>query len=456
MPLPTGKVLHNRYRIVKLLGQGGFGAVYRAWDMHLNTACAVKENFETSDEAQRQFHREATVLSQLRHVNLPGVRDHFFVPGQGQYLVMDFIEGENLQEMMERTRKPIPEKQAIKWIGQICDAVEYLHSQRPPIIHRDIKPDNIRITPAGKAVLVDFGLVKVYAPNTTTTKGARALTPGYAPHEQYGNGRTDERTDVYALGATLYTLLTGQPPAESIQRIPVDHLTPVRQLNSKISHQTAAAVHQALQIAPDQRFQTAAAFKNALQGQPPRRLPARQPSAPPKPAKKSGKAAMLSAGGIFIILAILAGLCMFSGASIDNSGEISAASNNSESPLHLSSGQTTDNDETVINFPTKTRTPKPPPTSSPENCPGAPPIRVKIGDHVTVCVKAGTVYFREEPNANADHLYKLIPGAELDIIGGPVCDPRKGWWYWQARTESGTLGWIAEGGDEIDPYFICP
>src|SRR5512139_1574257 len=119
MPLTAGQVLNNRYRIVSLLAQGGFGAVYRAWDINLNRPCAVKENMDVSPEAQRQFTREATVLANLSHPNMPRVTDHFILPGQGQYLVMDFVEGDDLASIV-RQRGPVPVKQAIMWISQVA------------------------------------------------------------------------------------------------------------------------------------------------------------------------------------------------------------------------------------------------------------------------------------------------------------------------------------------------
>ncbi len=172
MPLQTGQVFNNRYRIVKLLGQGGFGAVYRAWDSNLNKPCALKENLDVSPEAQRQFTREATVLANLSHPNLPRVTDHFILPGQGQYLVMDFVEGDDLASILKQ-RGPVPPEQAIAWILQVADALSYLHTRQPPVVHRDIKPANIRLTPDGRAMLVDFGLVKIYNAQLRTTMGAR-------------------------------------------------------------------------------------------------------------------------------------------------------------------------------------------------------------------------------------------------------------------------------------------
>ena len=139
MALQAGQTINNRYRVVKLLGQGGFGAVYRAWDSNLRKPCAVKENLDISPEAQRQFNREATVLANLSHPNLPRVTDYFTIEDQGQYLVMDFVEGEDLATLIQRQGE-IPVAQAITWIGQVADALSYLHQRVPPVVHRDIKP----------------------------------------------------------------------------------------------------------------------------------------------------------------------------------------------------------------------------------------------------------------------------------------------------------------------------
>jgi formylglycine-generating enzyme required for sulfatase activity len=265
MPLNVGQVLNQRYRIIRLLGQGGFGAVYRAWDLLLERACALKENLDASAEAQRQFLVEAKILAGLSHPNLPRVTDTFFLPGQGQYLVMDFVDGEDLDQKLQRTPgRPLNDPQVLLWVGEVCDALTYLHSQSPPVIHRDIKPANIRITPAGRAMLVDFGLAKRYKPGTKTTQGARAVTEGFSPVEQYGKGATDARSDLYALGATLYTLMTGIEPVESVQRTVNDLLAPAERLNPALSPQVAAVIGRAMQMDPAQRFQNALEFKTAL------------------------------------------------------------------------------------------------------------------------------------------------------------------------------------------------
>ncbi|MEW5870379.1 MAG: SUMF1/EgtB/PvdO family nonheme iron enzyme [Chloroflexota bacterium] len=264
MPLTPGQTLKDRYRIDALLGRGGFGAVYRAWDENLETPRAIKENLDTSLQAQRQFKREAQILDRLSHPNLPKVIDHFVIPEQGQYLVMEFVEGQDLQERLAQAGGRLPEAQVLEWTAQVCAALEYLHAQNPPVIHRDIKPANIKITPEGRVMLVDFGIAKLYDPGLATTAGARAVTPGYSPQEQYGSGATDARTDVYALGATLYHLLTGEQPPESIQRNLGAFMERPRRLNPGLSVETEKAVLKALEMLPEARFQRVADLRRAL------------------------------------------------------------------------------------------------------------------------------------------------------------------------------------------------
>ena len=266
MTLERGTLLHKRYRVVEILGQGGMGSVYRAVDENLGVDIALKENLFTTDEYARQFRLEAVILANLRHPNLPRVSDHFVVGDQGQYLVMDFIDGEDLRQRMERLGA-ISEEEAIMIGAAMCDALDYLHTRKPAILHRDIKPGNVKITPDGHIFLVDFGLAKVVQGTQATTTGARAMTPGYSPPEQYGTARTDPRTDVYSLGSTLYAALTGIIPEDGLARA-MDNaqLTPLRKRNNKISRRLAAAIEQSMAIDPADRFQTAEEFKRALLG----------------------------------------------------------------------------------------------------------------------------------------------------------------------------------------------
>ena len=265
MSLEPGVLLNNRYRIESPLGSGGIGAVYLGHDDNLEVKVAVKENFFVSEDSARQFEREARLLATLRHPGLPRVTDHFVLPGQGQYLVMDYVEGDDARRVLELAHGPLSEAEVLSWARQVLEAVAYLHSRTPPVIHRDIKPGNIKITPGGRAVLVDFGLAKEYSPTQSTTVGAKAFTPGFAPPEQYGQGRTDVRTDVYALGATLYNLLTGKVPADGLRRaMGKEQLTPIREHNPRVSPQVAEAIEHSAAVRPEDRFPNVEAFSKAL------------------------------------------------------------------------------------------------------------------------------------------------------------------------------------------------
>ncbi len=264
MSLERGSLLNGRYRITDILGQGGMGAVYRAVDENIDKEVAVKENLYLSPEYTRQFRREAVILASLQHPSLPRVSDYFLIPGQGQYMVMDFIDGEDLRQRMERLGR-IPEQDTLLIGAAMCDALTYLHTRQPPIIHRDIKPGNVKITPSGRIALVDFGLAKVMHDQQATTTGARAMTPGFSPPEQYGTGRTDPRTDIYSLAATLYTAVTGVIPEDGLARATGNaELTPIRKLIPEIGRRTASVIEKALEIEPDDRFQTAEEFKREL------------------------------------------------------------------------------------------------------------------------------------------------------------------------------------------------
>lgn len=268
MPLASGTLLNERYRIERILGQGGMGAVYLAHDDNLGVECAVKENLNVSPESERQFKREANLLASLRHPNLPRVTNHFVLGGQ-QYLVMDYIEGEDLKERLLRDH-PLKEADVVRWAAQICEALAYLHSLNPPVVHRDIKPGNIKLNAQGEAILVDFGIAKATATGSKTTAAASAFTPGYAPPEQYGMGRTDPRTDQFALASTLYALLTGQTPPDSMERLLGNaSLTPPEAYRPDLSRPVCEAIVRGMSLKPDDRFATIADFKAVLLGRAP-------------------------------------------------------------------------------------------------------------------------------------------------------------------------------------------
>ena len=264
MPLKNDYLLNQRYRIHDILGQGGMGAVYRATDENLDVTVAIKENAFFSEEYARQFRREAKVLATLRHPNLPRVFDYFVIDQQGQYLVMDYIDGDDLRQWMNK-EGVISEIEAIQIGIEICDALIFLHSRTPAITHRDIKPGNIKITPDGEVILVDFGLVKINYDKEMTTTAARAMTPGYSPPEQYGDKLTDQRSDIFSLGATLYAALAGFLPEDSLARTTGKaELTPLRKHNSEVSQKLAGIIEKTLALRCQDRWQSAFALKDAL------------------------------------------------------------------------------------------------------------------------------------------------------------------------------------------------
>ena len=263
MPLIEGFNLHNRYKIESQLGRGGMGTVYLAHDQTLGIQVAVKENLNPYPEGERQFQREASLLATLRHPNLPRVTDYFILE-QKQYLVMDYVEGKDLEAYLENHRPSV--QQVTNWAETISDALIYLHSRQPPIIHRDIKPANIKLRSDGTLALVDFGIAKVFDSKQTTT-GARGLTPGFSPPEQYGEAITDHRSDQYSLAATVFNLLSGKRPADSIERMFNNAaLESLSKINPEVPTHVENAVQKAMALNPDDRFVDLVHFKAALRG----------------------------------------------------------------------------------------------------------------------------------------------------------------------------------------------
>ncbi|HZC79564.1 MAG TPA: protein kinase [Ktedonobacterales bacterium] len=259
--LPPGTLLGGRYLIQGYIGGGGFGHIYKAHDRVLGHRRAVKEAFYRDPLTQRQFRLEAEFILNARHANL--VRGYAVFEQHGRfYLVMDYVDGYTVEEIaiqqIRHTGRPLPEAQVLDWVLPICDACHALHSQPTPIIHRDVKPANIKITRQGIPILIDLGLAKLFMQGTATIGAALAFTPGYAPPEQYqACGATDQRIDVYGLGATIFYLLTGYQPTEAPARLGAHALPAPRALNAEISPLTEAAILRAMVLDPQGRQQTA-------------------------------------------------------------------------------------------------------------------------------------------------------------------------------------------------------
>lgn len=293
--LDKGSMLQNRYRIVSLLGQGGMGAVYRAWDTRLNIPVALKEmvsqpglDAATLVGLRRQFQQEATVLARMTHAHLVRVTD-FFEEASNAYLVMDFVEGRSLADLIEQDGA-LSEKDVLTWAGQLLSALDYCHDQG--VLHRDIKPQNVIIRSDGEAVLVDFGLVKLWDPSAPQTRTVmRGMgTPEYAPPEQYETaaGHTDPTSDIYSVGATLYHALAGQsPPTATLRMADPAKFVPIRRVAPGVTSQTEAAVLKGMELVRSQRWQSAQEMAQALKGRPPTAAPAvARPAAPKRQATK--------------------------------------------------------------------------------------------------------------------------------------------------------------------------
>lgn len=265
-------ILQTRYRIVRQLGQGGMGAVYEAIDERLDTIVALKETLFTDEKLRKQFEREARLLARLHHQALPRVSDHFN-EGDGQFLVMQYVAGDDLAEMLSARNAPFSPDEVLRWGDQLCDALDYLHTQEPQIIHRDIKPQNLKLTARGQIVLLDFGLAKGSAGQltaVTTSASIFGYTPNYAPLEQVQGTGTDTRSDIYALAATLFHLITNVKPPDALSRAAAvvngqsDPLLPANEVNPEVGQAVANVLTKAMSQRRDDRFATANEMREAF------------------------------------------------------------------------------------------------------------------------------------------------------------------------------------------------
>lgn len=275
LSLAAGTVLAKRYRIEELIGSGGYASVYRAIDMTLGYERAIKEVADADQGVRNQFRLEAELLINSKYPNIPHGY-HLIEDRDRLYLVMDYVHGKDLEELLNESLtqrgKPLDEAQTLGWAIDICGALDEMHNLRVPVIHRDIKPANIKITPDGMPILIDFGLAKLHQKGPTMT-AAQGVSPGFAPPEQYmAKGRTDARTDIYGLGATLYACLTGKDPPEAPARLMAQtgagsanmRLVSVRKLNQRVSEETDRIVIRALELSPNNRQQSARQLRDEL------------------------------------------------------------------------------------------------------------------------------------------------------------------------------------------------
>lgn len=266
--IENGTLLQNRYLIEKQIGAGGMGAVYLAVDQRFGSYVAIKETFYKDRELGDAFEREAHLLNSLHHPVLPHVSD-YFTENNDYFLVMQYIEGEDLLEILKRDGA-FPVKDVVRWTDNLLDALDYLHSQTPPIIHRDIKPQNLKITARGDVILLDFGLAKLKSDDSSDVKSVFGYSKKYSPLEQIQGTGTDVRSDIFSLAATAYHLLTGKPPIDVLARaaeIVVGHSDPLwlaNEMNPNVPVEIANVLNVALALNSAGRFQSAKAMRQAL------------------------------------------------------------------------------------------------------------------------------------------------------------------------------------------------
>src|SRR5918911_4837530 len=264
-------LLQNRYLVVSQIGQGGMGAVYIATDQRFGSTVALKETFFDDPSLRKAFEREARLLNHLRHPALPRVSDHF-MEEEGQFLVMEYIAGDDLAEKLKERGGAFPLSEVLNWADQLLDALDYLHTQEPTVIHRDIKPQNLKLTARDQVVLLDFGLAKGTPLQTrvTQTGSLFGYSFNYAPIEQMQGTGTDPRSDLYSLGATLYHLLTGATPPDALTRAMAtvdghaDPLSPAHEIHAQVTPSVGLALARAMAQSAAQRFQSAAEMREAL------------------------------------------------------------------------------------------------------------------------------------------------------------------------------------------------
>jgi serine/threonine protein kinase len=270
--IEPGTLLQNRYRLTRQIGRGGMGAVYVATDERFNSTVAIKQTFFFDDPALRKaFEREAILLNHLRHPALPRVSDHF-VEEAGQFLVMEYIEGADLGDLLKARGGWFPVADVLAWADDLLDALEYLHTQEPPVVHRDIKPQNIKRTERGRMVLLDFGLAKGNPTSAGLTAAGSVLgySPTYAPLEQVQGTGTDASSDIYSLGATLYQLLTGEPPVDALTRAAAfvnnepDPLRPAHVVQPHVPVAVSRCIRRAMSQKASLRPQTASEMRELL------------------------------------------------------------------------------------------------------------------------------------------------------------------------------------------------
>lgn len=441
--LGQNTVLEGRYQIARVLGCGGMGAVYLAYDLRIQgRQVAVKENLDTTPLARSQFDAEIKVMAALRHPHLPAISDHFTGPNGRQYLVMDYIAGETLEDVVEQSGA-LPEAEAVALASQLLEVLDYLHNNG--VIHRDIKPANIKRAPDGRLYLVDFGIAKRQATGFVTQSWAKGVgSPGFAPLEQYQGG-TDRRSDIYSLGAVLYFMLTGQVPPEAPDLASGALLKPPSHMRGGVAGDTDRLVLRAMAAQPVHRFQSVAEMRQALA--------VRKPAGGLTTSGASGnrRFALLGTATALAVVMIIAVLAL-----IRNSGQppasppaapVATSTTAAEEATEAAPVAFAATDTPTARPPTQTPvppTPRPPtktpilPTPVPPTATPIPPTATPLPVPVAVA-RIDALNVRSGPGANYPSIDRVDRGTQM-VIGGrnDSCS-----WF-QVTLPGGRQGWVAQ------------
>ena len=506
MPLAAGQIINNRYRIRNVLGQSRQEAFYSALDISLNSPVVVQEIANTSPDCVQQFGYEARRLSNLRHPSLPYVVDHFSLPGQGQYLILEYIEGQSLQGMISQAGKGLPWARVVSWFGQVGEALAYLHQQTPPVIHGDVKPGNIIIAPSGQAKLVGNGIARSADVGRRETYVADSGLTAFQSPEFYSNN-VDVRSDIYSFGASIYATLTGRLPVDSLKRQGGQPLTLPRQINPSIPPGIEQAILKAMNLTPESRFQSIPEMLAALgivagAGYPMvGQVAPTIPVSGQKVVEKSSSAPKRPAGWIVGAVGVVLALCLLGGIlggvglysyilSPTETEQIEAKLDKTMTAMYLtqlvSPGETLP--ATIEPSASVTLSPSPTLTTSPTQepgltllpiitvapswtpipspsftsavnptwvpCPGTYASRLHVNDQAFVSYDPPLANrVRTQPNSVSPVVGFIQPGEKVLIIGGPICSNE--WIWWQIRSiQSGMTGWTAEG--DKTGYWLVP
>ncbi len=405
--LTPNMLVHGRYRIIRHIAGGGMGSVYQATDERLGHTVALKQLLLSDPTAQYAFEREAKLLAPLHHAAIPNVSDYFSDPA-GQFLVMRYIPGDDLSRMLEQLGQPFPVGQVLAWVDQLLSVLDYLHRQG--IIHRDIKPQNLKLNSDGEVMLLDFGIAK-----NTGNSSMMAATPGFAPIEQLQGLGTDPRSDLYALGATAYCLLTARLPASSVTRVVAasqqqpDPLQPLHLLNPQVPPAVSNVLMYALAVHPTHRPPDAATMRQML-----RDASSSQPQPQPQPQAQSRTrwGGMVVGGGVALLVAAVVLALVLLGGNGDGS-TASRAATDDERGTAASSAPALPTDVPATPEPTliPTNTPLPPPTVPPEPTP-LPELGVPTTPPV-----AGTLPLSSSERSAGMLITAVTPGSVAEARG---------------------------------------